>query len=216
MLKLYSYWRSSASYRVRIALHLKGLEFQTLPVHIARGGDEQHGETYRALNPQKRVPLLIDGDFKLNQSQAILDYLESRFPQPPLLPTDARLQARVRAFCMTIVADVQPLQNSGLLSYLEDVLQIEAPERQAWARYWITRGLTALDAELHDEAETPFVFGDSPTWADCILVPQVYAARRFGCDLADFARLVRVADRCMALPAFMRAHPDAQPDAQPA
>lgn len=213
MLKLYAYWRSSASYRVRIALNLKGLAYEIVPVHLVRDGGQQFSDEYRKLNPQSRVPLLVDGDFALNQSLAILEYLESLHPQPALLGGDVRTQARIRAFCQTINADIQPLQNTGVLKYLGETLQIGEAARNVWLRHWITRGLAALDDGLRDTPETPFVFGSSASWADCLLVPQVYAATRFGCESARYPRLARVAAHCATLPAFQHAHPDAQPDA---
>lgn len=212
MLKLYSYWRSSASYRVRIAINLKGLPCEIVPIHLLRDGGEQFSSAYRALNPQARVPLLVDGDFRINQSQAILEYLEALHPQPALVPADPRQQARVRAFCLTITADIQPLQNTSVLKYLSDQLGVGEEARNAWLRHWITRGLVALEQETGDAADARFVFGDTPTWADCVLVPQIYAAQRFGCDAANYPRLARVAAHCATLPAFQRAHPDAQPD----
>ncbi|MDD3764415.1 MAG: maleylacetoacetate isomerase [Nevskiales bacterium] len=212
MLKLYSYWRSSASYRVRIALNLKGLPYEIEPVHLVRDGGQQHSAAYRAINPQSRVPLLVDGPFRLNQSQAILEYLEARHPQPSLLPGDMRQQARIRAFCMTITADVQPLQNTSVLKYLEAPLGVAEAARTEWLRHWITRGLEALEQEYAATAAA-FVFGDAPTMAECVLVPQLYAAARFDCDVARFRRLADIGERCAALPAFQRAHPDVQPDA---
>lgn len=213
MLKLYSYWRSSCSYRLRIALNLKGLAYTLISVNLTREGGEQHGADFHALNPQSRVPLLVDGDFALNQSQAMLEYLEAKYPQPALISGDARQQARIRAFCQTIVADIQPLQNSGVLGYLDKTLGVDAEVRTQWLRHWITRGLAALEREAGDRPPTPFVFGDTPGWADCVLVPQVYAAQRYGCDAAHYPRLARIAGHCQSLPAFQRAHPDAQPDA---
>lgn len=213
MLKLYSYWRSSASYRVRIALNLKGLAYEIVPVHLVRDGGQQFSADYRALNPQSRVPLLVDGDFALNQSLAILEYLEATHPQPGLLTGDARRQARIRAFCQTINADIQPLQNTSVLKYLGETLQVGEDARNAWLRHWITRGLAALEDELSAAPDTAFVFGDSASWADCLLVPQIYAATRFGCDASRYPRLARVAAHCATLPAFQRAHPDQQPDA---
>lgn len=212
MLKLYSYWRSSASYRVRIALNLKGLPCEIVPIHLLRDGGEQFSNAYRALNPQARVPLLVDGDFRVNQSQAILEYLEALHPQPALVPADPRQQARVRAFCLTITADIQPLQNTSVLKYLSDQLGVSEEAKSAWLRHWITRGLAALEQESGDAGDARFVFGDTPSWADCVLVPQIYAAERFGCDAANYPRLARVAAHCATLPAFQRAHPDAQPD----
>lgn len=212
MLKLYSYWRSSSAYRVRIALNLKGLAYETVPVHLMRDGGEQFSDAYRALNPQARVPLLVDGEFRLNQSQAIFEYLEAIHPQPALAPQEPRAQARVRAFCLTITADIQPLQNTSVLQYLGEKLQVGEDARNTWLRHWITRGLAALEDELRGASNTPFVFGDTPTWADCVLVPQIYAAQRFGGDASQYPRLARVAAHCNTLPAFQRAHPDAQPD----
>ena len=212
MLKLYSYWRSSASYRVRIALNLKGLPYEIVPVHLVRDGGQQHAAAYRVLNPQGRVPLLVDGDFHLNQSLAILDYLEARHPQPALLPTDAQRAARVRAFCLTLAADVQPFHNLATLEQLKARFAADEAARSAWMRHWIERGLAALESEAIDT--TPFVFGDTPTLADCVLVPQLFAAERFGCDAARYPRLAAVGARCRELPAFQRAHPDQQPDAE--
>jgi maleylacetoacetate isomerase len=213
MLKLYSYWRSSCSYRLRIALNLKGLAYELIPVHLLQGGGQQHSADYRALNPQSRVPLLVDGDFVLNQSQAMLEYLEVKYPQPALISGDARQQARIRAFCQTVIADIQPLQNSGVLSYLEQTLAVDADARTQWLRHWITRGLAVLEQEISELPESPFVFGDAPGWADCVLVPQIYAAQRYGCDATHYPRLAEIAKHCDGLPAFQRAHPDAQPDA---
>ncbi len=216
MLKLYAFWRSSASHRIRIALNLKGLPYQIVPVNLVRDGGEQFGTEYRAVNPQARVPLLVDGEFRINQSQAILEYLEARFPTPALAPTDPLLLARLRAFCLTITADIQPLQNLSVLNYLTGTLKVDDAQRSAWLQHWITRGLVALEEELHDRPATPFVFGELPSWADCMLVPQVFAAQRFGCDESRFPRLARIAAHCATLPAFQRAHPSQQPDAPPA
>jgi maleylacetoacetate isomerase len=213
MLKLYSFWRSSASYRVRIALNLKGLEVEYVPVHLVRDGGEQNAPAYLALNPQGRVPLLVDGDFRLGQSMAILDYLEARHPQPALVPADARERARMLSFCHAIVADTQPLQNTGPVKYLGDHFGVDDAGKAAWMRHWIERGLGALEQERHATPETPFAFGQAPTWADCVLVPQVYNADRWDCDASRFPRLHALARRLMQLPAFAAAHPDRQPDA---
>jgi maleylacetoacetate isomerase len=213
MLKLYSYWRSSASYRVRIALALKGVEYEYLPVHLVRNGGEQNQAAYRALNPQGRVPLLIDGDFHLAQSLAILDYLEARYPQPALIPADAQQRARMWAFCHAIAGDIQPLQNTGVLNYLSDVIKVSDEQKAMWIRHWIERGLIALEQEQKDAPSSDFVFGNSATLADCVLLPQVYAAERFKCDVKKFPRLHATALRLRELPAFAQAHPDRQPDA---
>jgi len=213
MLKLYAYWRSSASYRVRIALHLKGLAFETIPVHLVKNGGEQHAAAYRALNPEGRVPLLVDGDFKLGQSLAIFRYLEDTHPTPALLPQDVQLRARAWQFCEAINADIQPLQNLGPLGYLTGTLGVSEEQKTAWARHWIDRGLTALEHEITDLPERLGVFGDTPGFADCCLVPQLYAARRFGGALAQYPRLVAISERLEQLPAFGAAHPEKQPDA---
>lgn len=210
-LKLYSYWRSSASYRVRIALNLKGIAHELVPVHLTRDGGEQYGAAYRALNPQSRVPLLVDGDFALNQSLAILEYLEATRPQVPLVPDAPQARARMWAFCHTIAGDIQPLQNLATLAYLTGELRASEVQKTAWLRHWIERGLAALEAGFGPQAG-PFVLGAAPTLADCVLVPQIYAADRFGCDRGRFPRLAAVADHCQSHPAFAAAHPDRQPD----
>lgn len=210
MLRLYSGWRSSASYRVRIALSLKGLQYEYVAVDLGSGAQNQ--PAYRALNPQGRVPLLVDGDFRIAQSMAILDYLESLRPEPALLPREPRLRARVLAFCHAIAADIQPLQNVGPVKYLGDHFGADEARQKAWMRHWIERGLAALEQERAGLLDTPYVFGDAPTWADCLLVPQVYNAERHGCATAGFPRLHALAGRLRELPAFQAAHPDRQPD----
>ena len=215
MLKLYSFWRSSASYRVRIALGLKGQRYEYVPVHLTKDGGQQFGAEYRALNPQSRVPLLADGDFTIGQSMAILDWLESRFLHPPLVPHDARLRARMLSFCEAINADIQPLQNTGPLKYLGEELGLDEARRNAWVRHWIERGLAALEQERAGLPDSACVFGDAPTWADCLLVPQVYNAERYQCDTGKFPLLYALAKRLRERPAFAGAHPQRQPDAPP-
>lgn len=212
MLQLYSFWRSSASYRVRIALGLKGQRYEYVPVHLTKDGGDQFRAAYRELNPQSRVPLLVDGDFRIGQSMAILDYLESRFPQPALVPQEPRLRARMLSFCEAINADIQPLQNTGPLKYLAEQLGLDEERRNAWARHWIERGLSALEQERAALPETECVLGDAPTWADCLLVPQVYNADRYQCDTRKFPRLYALAKRLRERPAFAAAHPSRQPD----
>ncbi|MGH8531099.1 MAG: maleylacetoacetate isomerase [Nevskiales bacterium] len=212
-MKLYSYWRSSASYRVRIALALKRIAYETIPIHLVKNGGGQNSEDYRKLNPQGRVPLLVDGDFKLTQSMAILSYLESQYPQPALLPADARARARVWAFCEAINADIQPLQNSGPLGYLTREFKISEDQKTTWLRHWIERGLAALEQELAPGRDEACVFGATPTLADCLLVPQMYAAERFAAETAKFPRLKAIAEQLRLRPEFIAAHPDRQPDA---
>lgn len=214
MLQLYGYWRSSAAYRVRIALALKGLAYEYRAVHLARDGGEQNRPGFRALNPEGRVPLLVDGELRLGQSLAILEYLEWRFPEPALVPADPVARIRMLAFCQTIATDIHPLGNLAVLARLQS-LGVDPIGRDAWARHWIERGLSALEVETADQPREQAVFGTQPGWADCLLVPQVYNAERFGCDTSGFPRLYELALRCRQHPAFAAAHPAAQPDAPP-
>ena len=213
MLKLYSYWRSSCSYRVRIALNLKLVAYETVPVHLVRDGGEQRKPEYLALNPQGLLPLLVDGDFRLGQSLAIFHYLEAQVPQPALLPADARDAARMWSFCQNIASEIQSMQNTRVLRYLEQDLGLEQARRDTWLRHWIGSGLDALEQELAARPATPYAFGDTPTYADCCLVPQMFAAERFGA-VRDWPRLKAVTEHCRQHPAFVAAHPENQPDAQ--
>ena len=218
MLQLYSYFRSSAAYRLRIALHLKGLAFDTVPVHLLKGGGEQLQSAYRAINPAALVPALnIDADndgTTLTQSLAIMEYLDETHPQPPLLPADALGRARVRALALTVACDIHPLNNLRVLTYLSGELQASGDARNAWARHWMALGFATLEQHLANDAATGLCcHGDTPTLADCCVVPQVFNARRFELDLAPFPTLTRIADHCEALPAFIAAHPAQQPDA---
>ena len=218
MLQLYSYFRSSAAYRLRIALHLKGLAFDTVPVHLLKGGGEQLQSAYRAINPAALVPALnIDADndgTTLTQSLAIMEYLDETHPQPPLLPADALGRARVRALALTVACDIHPLNNLRVLTYLSGELQASGDARNAWARHWMALGFATLEQHLaHDAATGLCCHGDTPTLADCCVVPQVFNARRFELDLAPFPTLTRIAEHCEALPAFIAAHPAQQPDA---
>jgi maleylacetoacetate isomerase len=212
MLKLYSYWRSSSSYRVRIALNLKLVAYESVPVHLLRGGGEQHRPEFHALNPQELIPLLVDGDYALGQSLAIFHYLEARVPQPALAPEGPCEAARMWAFCQAIACDIQPLQNTRVLHYLEQDLGLSQELRTAWLRHWIGMGLDALEEELAPRPEEPYCFGPTPTYADCCLVPQMYSAERFGA-VREWPRLRAIAARCREHEAFIKAHPDAQADA---
>ena len=214
MLTLHSYFRSSAAYRVRIALALKGLDFDTAAVHLVRGGGEQLQDAYRSINPAALVPALQDGGATLTQSLAILEYLEETHPQPPLLPADALGRARVRALACTVACDIHPVNNLRVLNYLRDTLYADDAARSNWALHWMALGLRALEQHLAREPATGLCcHGDTPTLADCCLVPQLFNARRFGLDLAPYPTLVRIDQHCAALPAFAAAHPAQQPDA---
>lgn len=208
-LTLYSYFRSSASYRVRIALGLKGLDAAMEPVNLLKG--EQRGAQYRAINAQMLVPALVLADGTvLNQSLAIMEYLEEVYPSPALLPKDALGRARVRALAQMVACDIAPLGNSGTLGYLTQTLGVSEEQKTAWVRHWIMKGLTAVEAMLE---AGPFCHGDAPGLADCCLIPQVYNARRFGCELHSMPKILRVDEACAKLAAFEKAHPSQQPDA---
>jgi maleylpyruvate isomerase len=212
-MKLYSYFRSSAAYRVRIALYLKGLPFDYEPVHLRQG--KQHVDAYRALNPQELVPTLVDGDTVVPQSLAIIEYLDERHPQPPLLPSTPAGRARVRAIALAIACDIHPLNNLRVLRYLVRTLGVSEETKDAWYRHWIDTGLGALEAQLAADSSTgTFCHGDAPTLADVCLVPQLTNARRTDIPLDSYPTLLRIESRCQALDAFARAAPDRQPDAE--
>ncbi len=213
-LRLYSYWRSSAAYRVRIGLNLKGLAYETVPVHLVRDGGEQHSDAYRQANPQQLVPVLEHGQRMLRQSVAILEYLDEIWPQPALLPATARERARVRGLAHLIACDVHPLNNLRVLQYFERDWNVPQAEREVWVRHWIDEGFAAFEALLLDHPSTgDFCDGDTPTLADCCLIPQVYNARRFGMELDRYPNIARVEAACLAHPAFDAARPEVQPDA---
>jgi maleylpyruvate isomerase len=216
-MKLYGYWRSSSTWRVRIALGWKAIPFDYQPVHMLRGGGEQHAAGYRAVNPLGEVPSLEWTDAagrtrRLSQSFAIIDYLERVHPTPSLLPADAFLAGRARQLAEMVNAGIQPLQNLRVLAQVRDELHGDA---QAWARHHVARGLAAMEALAPDTAGA-FLVGDAPSVADVYLVPQLYNARRFALDLSPYPTLLRAEASCQPLPAFAAAHPDRQPDAEPA
>lgn len=215
MLRLYGYWRSSAAYRVRIALELKGLRYDYRAVHLTRGGGEQRQPPYTAVNPQGRVPSLEHDGRVLTQSLAIVEYLDETWPQPALLPADAAGRARVRALAQLIACDIHPLNNLRVFQYLEHTLGQSDAARSDWYRHWILDGFAALEVLLaRDGATGRFCHGDSPGLADLCLVPQVYNARRYACELNPFPTIVRIDAACNALEAFERARPERQPDAE--
>ena len=213
-MKLYDYFRSSAAYRVRIALNLKGLRPERAFVHLKRG--LQREEHYLALNPQGLVPsLTLDDGSVLTQSLAILEYLDETHPTPPLLPKDARGRARVRAIAMAIACDIHPIDNLRVLEYLSGTIGCSREQREGWYRYWIDVGFEALERQLaHDRGTGRFCHGDTPTLADVCLVPQVANARRGDLDLTPYPTLVRIDAECQKIPAFADAAPARQPDAE--
>lgn len=212
MLKLYGYWRSSAAYRVRIGLNLKGLACEQVPVHLLRDGGEQHSANYRALNPQGLLPLLVDGDRHIAQSLAILEYLDEAYPESALLPADLAARAQVRSLALHVACDVHPLNNLRVLQYLSGQLGVSEAARTEWYRHWVAQGLAAVEAGLA-AFEGRFSLGERPGYLEACLIPQLYNARRFDCELAAYPRLLELAARCEALEAFRLATPEQQPDA---
>lgn len=207
-MQLHTYYRSTSSYRVRIALALKGVDYRSVPVNLIRDGGEHRMPAYLALNPQGRVPMLCtDQGEPLIQSPAILEYLEERYPEPALLPTDLLARARHRAIAALIGCDVHPLHNVSVLNRLRG-LQVGEDQVLAWIGHWVSEGLKAVEALIGDEG---FCFGE-PGLADVYLLPQLYAARRFNVDFSTLPRTLRVEQRALAHPAFQQAHPDVQPD----
>ena len=212
-MKLYTYYRSQASFRVRIALNLKGIAREDSFLHLEKG--DQFAAEYRVINPQMVVPTLIDGEVKLFQSLAILEYLDEKYPQPPLLPADPGARAWVRGIALINVADSHPLIVPRVRHYLTDVLKVSDEQRLAWIRHWLGAGLQAIEALLAEHpASGRFCHGDRPTVADICLVTQVTPAKTFDCSLDAYPRVMRVYDSCMAISAFAHAHPSKQPDTE--
>lgn len=215
-MKLYTYFRSSAAYRVRIALQLKGLPYEAVPVHLLRDGGQQHQPAYRAKSPLGVVPALeTDGGAVLTQSLAIIEYLDETHPAPPLLPADPEGRARVRAIAQTIACDIHPVNNLRILTYLGQAFGITQQQKDGWYRHWVSEGLAAVEKLLADDPRTGrYCHGDAPTLADCCLVPQVFNARRFQCPLEALPTIGGIVAACEQLPAFQRAAPANQPDAE--
>ncbi|WP_188690307.1 maleylacetoacetate isomerase [Silvimonas amylolytica] len=212
-LVLYSYFRSSAAYRVRIALNLKNIPYRIEPVHLLKNGGDQHTADYLAINPEGLVPALRHGDLVLTQSLAIIEYLEELVPSPSLLPAGPAARAQVRALALLIACDIHPVNNLRVVQYLQSGLGLADAARQAWYRHWVQLGLSAFEAHLAKKPDALFCCGDQPTMADCCLIPQLFNARRFDCDLSACPRAVAIEAHCQTLPAFTRAAPDNQPDA---
>jgi maleylacetoacetate isomerase len=214
MMRFHGYFRSSSSYRCRIAFNLKGLSPEFVPVHLLKDGGQQKSAAYRALNPQALVPVLEVDGLVLTQSPAILEWLDETHPTPPLLPADAATRAAVRAFCAVIACEIHPLQNLRVLQYLDAEFGAGQPQKDAWCQRWIGAGLAACEALLARRPATPFAYGDAPGMAEVYLIPQLFSAQRFRVDLSDMPRLRAIEAACHALPAFAAAHPSRQPDAE--
>jgi maleylacetoacetate isomerase len=212
-LKLYTYFRSSAAFRVRIALNLKRLLYEPVFVHLAKG--EHRMTDYAQVNPQSLVPtLVLDSGARLTQSLAIIEHLDETHPQPALVPKDALARARVRALSLLIACEIHPLNNLRVLQHLKRVLGQTQEQIDAWYRHWIVDGLAKFEADLAQGQTGKFCHGDSPTMADCCLVPQIFNAKRYNSDLAPYPKSMRVFENCMKLEAFERAQPSQQPDAE--
>jgi maleylacetoacetate isomerase len=215
MLKLYNYYRSSASFRVRIALKLKGLNYDYVPVHLTRGGGEQFAPEFKSLNADALIPVLDDDGRVLTQSLAIIEYLDETHPEPPLMPALPLDRAYVRGFALTIACEIHPLNNLRVLRYLVKELGASEDSKNTWYRHWVEQGLAALEARLVAERRNGrHVLGDQVSIADVVLVPQVFNARRFDCRLDHVPTLMRIFDHCMEMPAFADAQPSRQPDAE--
>jgi maleylacetoacetate isomerase/maleylpyruvate isomerase len=211
-MELYNYFRSSASYRVRIALAYKGLGYDYKPVHLAK--NEQFNESYQVVSASRLVPLLRDGEATLTQSLAIIEYLEDTHPEPPLLPRDPLARARARALAYDIACEIHPLNNLRVLRYLVHQLKVSDEDKTRWYKHWVETGLEVVERQLAAQP-TRFCHGDTPTIADCTLVPQVFNAKRFDCRLDHVPNVMRVFDECMTLSAFSETQPSKCPDFEP-
>ncbi len=212
-MKLYSFFNSSTSYRARIALALKGIEYEYVPVDIRK--KEHRTDEYIGLNPSANVPLLVDGDVQLGQSLAIIDYLDAKYPEPRLIPADPLQRARVLELSYAIACDIHPVNNLRILRYLMGELGVSEEQKNVWYAHWIAEGLGAVERLLQRHGSGPYCFGDAPTLADVCLVPQVANAVRMKCDVSPYLRTMAVYQHCTAQPAFQKAAPSAQPDFNP-
>jgi maleylacetoacetate isomerase len=212
-MRLYTYYRSSAAYRVRVALNLKGLAYEAIPVHLRK--NEQNAAAYRTVNPQGLIPTLTEDGRAIGQSLAIIEYLEDAHPEPPLLPQEPRARARVRQIAFTIACDIHPLNNLRMLRHLKERLRQDDDALTVWQHHWMAEGFSAIETLLADSADTGrFCHGNTPGLADICLVPQLYNARRVGLDLAPYPTMMRIEAACQEIDAFAAAHPARQPDAE--
>jgi len=212
-MKLYGYWRSSAAYRVRIALNLKEIEFESISVHLVKNGGEQHAEEYVELNPTHLVPTLVDGDIKLNQSLAIIDYLDAKYSQNLLYPAAIEEKAVVQALTLDIACEIHPVNNLRVQQYLVNTLNASEEQKLQWSHHWMATGFAAVEKKLAKSAGK-YCFGDTVTIADLTLIPQVYNARRFKLNMTPYPIISKVFNNCEQLPAFIKARPENQSDAQ--
>lgn len=211
MLKLYNYYRSSASFRVRIALNLKNIEYQDIPIHLTNQGGEHFLPSFNEINPQNLVPVLCDNNKVITQSLAIIEYIDALFPSPAILPKDPYQSALIKSFALTIAADVHPLNNLRVLKYLTTNLGLSEDQKNTWYQNWIQKGFTALEKQLTQlNRSGKYCFGDSITLADIFLVPQMYNARRFSCDISQYPLLTQIDHNCQQHPAFIKASPNEQ------
>ena len=210
-MQLYNYFRSSASYRVRIALALKDIDYDYQAVHLLQ--DAQFKESYAAVSASRLVPTLVDGDESITQSLAIVEYLDETHPEPPLLPADAAGRARVRALALDIACEIHPLNNLRVLRYLVHSMKVSEDDKNRWYRHWVESGLEVVERQLAAKSDT-FCHGETPSLADCTLVPQIFNARRFECRTDHVPNVMRVFDNCMKLDAFEKTRPEACPDAE--
>jgi maleylacetoacetate isomerase len=215
MLTLYGYFRSSAAYRVRIALNYKDIDYDQQFIHLVRDGGQQFSADYKKINPQSLVPTLIKDNKAYTQSLAIIEYLEEKYPEPALLPPNAEGKSQVRALAQIIACDIHPLNNRRVLKYFSEVLHLSEDQQHAWIQHWIQTGFSALEKMLMASNKTnDFCYGATPTMADICLIPQMYNAQRFNCPLDDYPILSRINENCLKLPAFQKAHPSKQPDVE--
>ena len=212
-MKLYGYWRSSAAYRVRVALHLKGLAFESIPVHLVKDGGEQHKPAYTKLNSTHLVPTLVDEDVILHQSIAIIEYLDDKFPEVAIYPKDIADKAKVKALALDVACEIHPVNNLRVQQYLVKSLSVQERDKLAWSHHWMNIGFVAVEQQLKVNAGR-YCFGDNITMADICLVPQVYNAKRFNLDMTEFPNICRITDNCNQHPAFIAALPENQADAQ--
>jgi len=214
MIRLYGYWRSTAAYRVRIALNLKQVSYSQESVHLVKDGGEQHQPEYRAINPQGLVPTLIDDGYAISQSMAILEYLEEKYERPRLLPQDLKARAFARQLCQLVACDIHPLNNLRVLKYLTDQLGVVEADKNQWYHHWIREGFQAFDKMREAQGiEGPYSLGEELSLVDACLIPQIYNAHRFNFPVDEFPRLAAINDNCLKLERFQNAIPESQPDA---